>query len=261
LAGSTLKSWQLLHESSYTFSQPVALGPHRLYLVADCGQLRAWPQPSLSYFSEDEWNNRYLQIWYDRPVSHLRLINQIRYQPHPFNPFEFVLEPERGCAVAADYLRLEPLPADWLAAFSGDAVSLAVQINSWIHQNIRYQARHEAGLQSPSETLRQGQGCCRDLAHLWIVAMRHLGHPARAVSGYWFQLESAQTELHAWAEVFWPGAGWRAFDPTAGLAVSGHHLALAKGPDLNLLAPVQGTHSPAEVDVTFRLRLRAAKRL
>jgi transglutaminase-like putative cysteine protease len=114
-----------------------------------------------------------------------------------------------------------------------------------------YVTREEVGTQSPQETLDLASGSCRDLATLFIEAVRHLGFGARAVSGYLFDptilANSAHREFqhgatHAWAEVYLPCAGWVAFDPTNGRMGEAHLVPVAVGRSIAQLSPVDGRY-------------------
>ncbi len=117
---------------------------------------------------------------------------------------------------------------------------------------------------SPEELLTNTTGACRDLTVLFMDACRSLGLPARYTSGYFFgDEEFSDRELHAWAEVYLPGGGWRGYDPTAGLVVSDQHVAVASGPTWNLTAPTTGNYrgTGANSSLNFEIEVEAAESL
>jgi uncharacterized protein (DUF2126 family) len=204
------------------------------------------------------------------------------------NPFDFFLEPaaQRFPFSYEAELRkeltpfLEPLPAGpKLAAFLGavdrtsrGTVDFLVAVNQQLQHSIRYVIRLEPGVQSCEETLALQCGSCRDSAWLLAEILRHLGLAARFVSGYLIQLKpdikplegpegpaADFTDLHAWTEVYLPGAGWIGLDPTSGLFAGEGHLPLATSPEPSAAAPITGSVGTCEVEFTHEMKITRVK--
>ncbi len=159
--------------------------------------------------------------------------------------------------------RIQESVASWSKRFvrsnPTDTLSLLKDINSGILGNVAYRTRDEEGTQTAKETLEKSSGSCRDIAELFIEAVRHLGFGARAVSGYLYDPAVRPNDpgaTHAWAEVYLPSAGWIAFDPTHQRVGESNLIPVAVARSNRQIMPVTGAYTGApnafvgmEVDV------------
>jgi transglutaminase-like putative cysteine protease len=138
-------------------------------------------------------------------------------------------------------------------------VELLTDLTALVHQRIAYVQRNEPGVWDTEQVLSEGRGSCRDSAWLLVQILRRLGFGARFVSGYLIEpvmLGRDDAELHAWAEVYLPGAGWVGLDPTSGLLAGAGHIPLAAAPDPASAAPISGTVEQVETETRFEMVLR-----
>lgn len=254
------------HESEYTYDVPVALGPQTLYLFPRMYpyqrlldyELVIDPKPTQTVRNIDVEGNVQQLVYFNHPTNHLSVTVDIQLQSDEFNSFDFVLFPFETERVPFRYPKTE---LNFLQPYL-EREGVSERIESWarqiaagagwqttaflmnLSQTIRqftYEIREEGAPFLPEQTLTGRRGSCRDYATLFMAACRSLGIAARFVSGYLFGNPQQEHQLHAWAEVYLPGAGWRGFDPTEGSVVVNRHIFLTSTAKPELAAPISGT--------------------
>jgi transglutaminase-like putative cysteine protease len=276
----------LRHLSRYTYTRPVWLSPHQLRLrpAAHCPapveaySLRVTPPDHFLHWQQDPFGNFVARVVFAGPVPELTIAVEMVATIDNSNPFGFLLdeyarefpfayEPQLKKDLSP-YLKPGeggPLLGQWLGGVDRsrqDTTGFLVGLNGRVHREIAYTVRLEEGVQTGEETLGLALGSCRDSAWLLVDILRGLGLAARFVSGYWVQLDAEENTpegpvvkdllaLHAWAEVYLPGAGWLGLDPTSGLVAGADHLPLACTSTPATAAPITGSSEPTPTDFTF----------
>lgn len=279
------------HRTTYRFDRPTAIHPHVLRLRPAphsrtpilSYSLDVAPADHFVNWQQDPFGNFMARLVFPEPATELDFTVDLVADLTVINPFDFFVEDsaeffpfEYESQLAADlepYLR--PAAHDqigldsWLTGVEhrDDRTRIAdflVAINRRLYDDIEYSVRMEPGVQPPDQTLARGIGSCRDSGWLLVEALRRMGLAARFVSGYLVQLSGDQpaldgpdgptddfTDLHAWAEVYVPGAGWIGLDPTSGLFAGEGHIPLACTPHPTSAAPISGSTGPTEVEFSF----------
>lgn len=246
--------------------------------------LKVEPENHFINWQQDPFANYLARLNFPDKTREFKITVDLVAEMAVYNPFDFFLEPgaeeypfdyDEGLAreLAPYRVRDEATPrfVDFLERVDvrrQRTVDFLVGLNRQIHQEIKYLIRMEPGVQTPEVTLTRNAGSCRDSAWLLVQALRHLGLAARFVSGYLIQLkpdvkaldgpggaESDFTDLHAWCEVYLPGAGWIGLDPTSGLLAGEGHIPLAATPEPGSAAPVTGAVDEAEVEFTHTMEV------
>jgi len=267
------------HRTVYTFPEPVELTPHvfRLRPAAHSRtpivsySLRIEPAGHFINWQQDPFGNHLARVVFPNKTAGMTVEVEVVAAMTAINPFDFFLEdyaeqipfayPEPVAKELAPYLEIRddgPLLRDFLTGVDRTprgTVDFLVDLNRRVQGHIAYTVRMEAGVQTCAETLERRLGSCRDSAWLLVQTLRHLGLAARFVSGYLVQLTADQpaldgpsgpaadfTDLHAWAEVYIPGAGWIGMDATSGLFAGEGHIPLACTADYASAAPVTGSY-------------------
>ena len=276
------------HKTVYNFDRTVSLSPHVFRLRPAVHSrtpikgysLRIEPETHFINWQQDPFGNMLARVVFPEKCSRLSVEVEVIAELTVINPFDFFVEDyAEAYPFNYDVLLLKelqpyleiteqgPLLKKWLADFDIGTRTIndfLVDVNRKVFQTLGYNIRMEVGIQSCEESLTKLSGSCRDSAWLLVQILRHLGLAARFVSGYLVQLtadiksldgpsgpEQDFTDLHAWTEVYIPGAGWIGLDPTSGLLAGEGHIPLACTPDPASAAPVTGGTDKCEVAFEF----------
>ena len=275
----------LNHVTHYRYDRPINLGPQVVRLRPAphsrtrilSYSMRVAPATHFINWQQDPQSNYLARLVFPDKTTSFRIEIDLVVEMSVLNPFDFFLEPSaEDCpfeyepelaAELAPYMakgELTPLLEAYVDSVPREKKrtnDFLVELNQRLQKDISYLIRMEPGVQTPEVTLANGSGSCRDTGWLLVQILRHLGMAARFVSGYLIQLKSDVksldgpsgtevdfTDLHAWCEVFLPGAGWIGLDPTSGLLAGEGHIPLACSPDPSSAAPVSGAIDECETE-------------
>ena len=281
------------HKTEYRFDRPVAVSPHVVRLrpaphtrtPIESYALKVLPKDHFINWQQDPFGNYLARLVFPDPVRTLSFEVDLVANIVVINPFDFFVEnyathypfdyPPDLRKELAPYLEITedgPRLRQWLSTVDcsrQEVNNFLVDLNKRLEQDIDYTIRMEPGIQSCEQTLEKALGSCRDSGWLLVQILRHLGLAARFVSGYLLQLTADEkplegpagtdhdfTDLHAWAEVFIPGAGWLGLDPTSGLFAGEGHIPLACTPHPVSAAPITGATGKCEVEFYFHNQVR-----
>ncbi|WP_372797301.1 DUF2126 domain-containing protein [Litorivivens sp.] len=282
----------LRHHTRYRYDRDVQLYPHVLRLrpaphcrtPIEAYSLKIEPAEHFINWQQDPFGNYLARLVFPKKARELVIDVEVIADLKVINPFDFFVEESAehfpftyGEQLAKELVPYReiceqgPLLTEWLKKVNRKKQPIndfMVAINRLVSQDIRYSIRMEPGVQTCEQTLERAVGSCRDSAFLLVQVLRHLGLAARFVSGYLVQLtadvksldgpsgpEADFTDLHAWAEVYIPGAGWIGLDPTSGLLAGEGHIPLAATPDPVSAAPITGATGKCEVEFDFANRV------
>ena len=279
----------IYHLTHYKYDRPVTLGPQVIRLRPAphsrtrviSHTLKVTPDDHFVNYQQDPYGNWLARFVFPNPVKELKIEVDLTADMTVYNPFDFFVEEaaeewpfEYGEDILPDlviYRTPEPMGPklrsflDTIDRTSQRTVDFVVNLNARLSQQIGYVIRMEPGVQTPEQTFETGKGSCRDTSWLLVQILRNLGFAARFVSGYLIQLkpdlvaidgpagtDKDFTDLHAWCEVYLPGAGWIGLDPTSGLLAGESHIPLAATPHYRNAAPISGLAVGRECRVRFR---------
>jgi uncharacterized protein (DUF2126 family) len=280
----------LSHVTHYKYDRLVSLGPQivRLRPAPHCRtrilsySLKIEPADHFINWQQDPFANYLARLVFPAKTREFKVTVDLVAEMAVYNPFDFFLEEsaEQFPFKYDEALAIELAPYTVVEAhgpaFDAFVASIPLEpratmdflvyLNQRLQGDIRYVIRMEPGVQTPEETLALASGSCRDSGWLMVQVLRRLGLAARFVSGYLIQLTPDQkaldgpsgteidfTDLHAWCEVYLPGAGWIGFDPTSGLLAGEGHVPLACTPQPSSAAPISGGVDESEVEFSHHM--------
>ncbi len=282
----------LTHSTEYAFDQLVEVHPHVVRLRPSLHtrtpiksySLKVSPEDHFVNWQQDPFGNFLARYVFPNRARKLSFEVELIAEMTVLNPFDFFLEEQaqkypfeyeedlqRDLAPYLPQGRIGRLLSAWLDGVDRtprETVYFLVDLNQRLQQDISYLVRMEPGVQTAEQTLKLGSGSCRDSAWLLVQILRGLGLAARFASGYLVQLTADQkpvdgpagpaqdfTDLHAWAEVYLPGAGWVGLDPTSGLFAGEGHIPLACTPEPRSAAAITGATGHCEVTFSYDNRV------
>jgi uncharacterized protein (DUF2126 family)/transglutaminase-like putative cysteine protease len=280
----------LNHQKIYQFDRPVTVGPHMVRLRPSphcrtpvCSySFKVIPEDYLLTWRQDPYGNYFAKLNFPNRTEKLKFEVDLIVELQPINPFDFLLEHyavnypfKYGDRLAKDLApfletsEASPLLDSYLKNLdyaSNFTINFLTALNSQLQQDIKYEIRLEEGIQTCEETLDRRIGSCRDTAWLFVQILRHLGLAARFVSGYLIQLAADEppldgpegtaedtADLHAWTEVYLPGAGWVGLDPTSGMLAAEGHIPLFCSAHPVSAAPIAGSIEQCESQLHFAI--------
>ncbi|MCB0639742.1 MAG: transglutaminase family protein, partial [Lewinella sp.] len=286
----------LHHCTHYKFDRPVSLTPHIIRLrpaphartPIEAYTMQIKPENHFLNWQQDAFGNYQARVVFPEKTDELLIEVELIANLSVINPFDFFLEEgvreypfeysprlrkelEPYLEVSEDGELLQGLLAK-ISREKQSTIDFLVSVNQLVNSELNYTIRMQPGVQSPEETLQVGIGSCRDFSWLMVQLFRHLGLAARFVSGYSVQLAPDEkplegpagvaqdvTDLHAWVEVYIPGAGWIGLDATSGLLATEGHIPLACVPEFESAAPIEGASDVAKVEFSYSNTVRRIK--
>ena len=270
--------FKIIHETEYRFSKAVFIEPHYLmfkpknapHLDLESHTLELSITPVGISEQLDAEDNFVHFCWFEGMHKKIVIRSEATVESNPYNPFHFLIYPlhfntipftysNALIVLLQKYLIPETIHSELLqygnailSSNNNGTLAFLTALTTQIHDDFVVASREEGVPFEPDKTFRLKKGSCRDLVWMQIQLLRTLGIAARFVSGYYYvDVEDPEYELHAWTEVFLPGAGWMGFDPSNGIITGHTHIAVASSSHYVNTMPVSGT---VRGDATSELR-------
>lgn len=254
---------EVVHENLYTYDSEVFLEPHLIRLYPRLSPyisvleetVDILPKPVMTAKNLDAEGSTVIAVWFEGKTTSFQINTKFKLDIKPYNSFGFFADPidlgfpfKNNDKALVPYLEsTEELDSEIISTLNklensseNSAINFAISLADYIYKNFEYVIREEGAPYSANETFAQKSGSCRDFAVLFAEAARHCGLPARFVSGYKLNNKEDEYHLHAWAEVFIPGGGWRGVDPSVGLFVDSDYIPLCASFSPENTAPIFG---------------------
>lgn len=277
--------FKIKHLTTYTYSQKVFLEPHtiRLYPKNNCYQkvhsfeITFDPKEDGKSLYLDIGENNTIAAWFSNTHSHLKIETTLLVETLKADPFDYIILGNSFSSYPVEYPNmhknlLEPyislkhsnlvlsLSKKILEKSEYDILKFLSELSDYIYNNFEQIIRIHGDPWGSDTTISKEKGSCRDLTALFIDLCRSVGLASRFVSGYAYgSEENIEDQLHAWAEVYIPGGGWRGYDPSLGLATSDQHIALVSGVDHSFVSPVDGSFRGNNVNTQLEYNIQISK--
>ncbi|WP_200978171.1 transglutaminase family protein [Echinicola sp. 20G] len=262
------KKIKIVHKTEYNFDEEVFIEPHYLrfkprntpFNIVESNQFTVFPKPTGLSEQWDPENNQIYFCWFDGKHHLLNILWESIVRLEEYNPFNYIIFPTGYYNLPINYslelkdLLFASLVVDHinspLIEYGNQILEKSVfktlhfisELTKKIHSDFNLVSRMEGEPYAADKTFNLKKGSCRDLSWMEIQLLRHSGIAARFVSGYYFiESENLEHELHAWVEVFLPGAGWVGFDPSHGTAVGSSHIPICSSAHYRNTMPVIGS--------------------
>jgi transglutaminase-like putative cysteine protease len=279
--------YYISHDIRYSYDRPVFIEPHTVRLRPFSNSVQQVIQFALEIVPEptgisehiDHESNNTATVWFDGLHPALSFSMKSEVEVSAVDPYNYIVTHNDFLSLPASYpegyrqdlqpylerrygsLELDEFIRPVIEENGKETIPFIAGLNSHIYGIFDRVMREEGAPMVPVKTIAEGKGACRDLALLFIEGCRAVGLAARFISGYrWSENNNnGKQHLHAWAEVYIPGAGWRGFDPSTGLAAGDRHVAVAAAAEPADAAPISGTFrgtgvkSRLEYDVTISI--------